>query len=267
MVSQHCAAHYKCAAFFCFLDLLMRERFRRCKCFILENKYFDMLSQSEIEQFIKSAPENDPSVLKDYYDKCYDNLKDLNARSNKISVFLLLLLSFFAFSSYIKDAEFFGIKLADLQLITRLTPLFFSFFLLEWCLLAKRRRGLMMIIKPLGAKVFGFPGSAEESVFTKFSEHSLNVMPFSFMIEILNINHQSRFSRMMFKLFFIFSFLGIPCFILAISAYTIFIADFSFPFLICNIISLYCLSWVVYFYLTDFGIVYNNLVPGKEVSK
>jgi hypothetical protein len=81
-----------------------------------------MLSPSEIDQFIKSAPENDQSSLKDYYNKCYDNLKELNARSNKISVFLLLLLSFYAFSSYIKDAEFLGAKVTDLQLIGRLTP-------------------------------------------------------------------------------------------------------------------------------------------------
>ena len=226
-----------------------------------------MLLPSEIDQFIKSAPENDQSSLKDYYNKCYDNLKDLNARSNKISVFLLLLLSFYAFSSYIKDAEFLGAKVTDLQLIGRLTPLLFSYFLLEWCLLAKRRRGLMVIMKPLSSKIFGFSRSDAESLFTKFSEHSLNVMPFSFMIEILNINHQTRFSRMMFKIFFIFSFLGIPFFILSISVYSAFIADFSIPFLICNLISMYCLSWVVYFYITDFGLVYNNMVPNKETSK
>jgi len=226
-----------------------------------------MLSPAEIDQFIKSPPENNQSSLKDYYDKCYDNLKDLTIRSNKISLFLLLLLSFYAFSSYIKDAEFLGIKVSDLQLVGRLTPLLFSYFLLEWCLLAKRRRGLMIIMKPLGSKIFGYATSEAESLFTKFSEHSLNVMPFSFMIEILNIDHQTSFSRLMFKLFFIFSFLGIPSFILCISIYSAFIANFSIPFLICNVISIYCLSWVVYFYITDFGLVYNNLNPDKETSK
>jgi hypothetical protein len=72
---------------------------------------------------------------------------------------------------------------------------------------------------------------------------------------------------MMFKLFFIFNFLGIPVFILFTSVYSVFIADFSIPFLICNLISIYCLSWVVYFYFTDFGLVYSYNVPNKEISK
>jgi hypothetical protein len=113
-----------------------------------------MLSPSEIDQFIKSIPENDQSSPKEYYNRCYDNLKDINARSNKISVFLLLLLSFYAFSAYIKDAEFLGVKVSNIKLIGRLTPLLFSYFLLEWCLLAKRRRALMIIMKPLGGGNF-----------------------------------------------------------------------------------------------------------------
>jgi hypothetical protein len=226
-----------------------------------------MLSATEIDEFLKPDDEGDRPALKEYYNKCYDNLKDLNARSNKISVFLLVLLSFYAFSAYIKDAEFFGIKVTDIKLLARLTPLLFSYFLLEWCLLAKRRRGLLIIMKPLGSKVFGFPVLSEAAVFTKFSEHSLNVMPFSFMIEILNINHQTLLSRLMFKLFFIFSFLGIPLFILTITIYSAFMVDFTIPFLICNIISVYCLVWVVYFYVTDFGLVYKNTVLDTPISK
>jgi len=71
----------------------------------------------------------------------------------------------------------------------------------------------------------------------------------------------------MFKLFFIFSFLGVPIFVLTITIYSAFNVEFSIPLLICNLISIYCLSWVIYFYINDFDLVYRTFGLESGVPK
>lgn len=218
----------------------------RVKIFIPLN--YDMLSLFEIYKFIN---DHDKVTLMEYYNKCYENLKEMSKRSNIITLFLIIIFTICIFSSYILEINVVGLKI-KLAVIKIISPLLLSYFVLEWCLIARRRRELMKVMKHVGFKVFNIDCIEEDLNFNHFGLHSRNVMPFSFMIELLNIDYKSKIQGRLFILLLIFIFLGVTYFI-GIAFYISFTQfHITFPIILCDLLSIYCLILIFLFYRNEF---------------
>ncbi len=207
-----------------------------------------MFTLKEAYQFVS---DRDKDTLKNYYDKCYDTLKEINKRSNLLTVFVLILLAIYLFPSFIKESNISGFKIS-LDIIKVLSPLLVPYFILEWCLIAKRRRELVKVMKCMGYKIFRTPNTNEEVNPFFLNIHTRNTIPFSFMIEILNINTKS-------KTYVFFNALFIICMMLGMATYLSYLAYSSFkqPGLNtaafgCNMLGLFCLLQIFLFYIGDF---------------
>jgi len=206
-----------------------------------------MYSLLEIYEFIAN---NDKDNLKDYYNKSYDTLKELNKRSNIISFFTIVIFALFSFSSYITKFSVLGFEINQ-AVINITSPLLLSFFILEWCLIARRRRELMKILKHIGFGLFKLPKVKEDFVFNHFSLHSRNIMPFSFMIEFINVDIKSKLHTILLLLLLLTIFVGIPIYI-SIALYDSFtLFKLTTPILICNLLGLYCLTQIILFYVNE----------------
>jgi hypothetical protein len=205
-----------------------------------------MNSLAEIYQFINSFRENS-SDLKDYYDKCYDALKEIIKRSRLLSFVLIVLFALNSFSDHIKEFEIIGFKI-DKDLIKITTPLLISYLVLEWCLLARRRRELQKLMKHIGFKLFPITRIEDDLIFNHFSLQSRNIMPFSFTIEFLNIEYRALLNSMLLLLAILILFLAMP----AYTGYLLYISFTafrqSFPTLLCNLVSIYFFIHIVLFY-------------------
>jgi hypothetical protein len=216
--------------------------------YLIQSKNIQMLTLEEIYKFVS---ETERSILKDYYDKCYDTLKEINRRSNLLSVFILLLTAIYFFSTSIKDSTISGFKV-NLDIIEILSPLLIPYFILEWCLIARRRRELMRVMKFAGFKIFNTPMLNENISPFILSIHSRNTIPFSFMMELLNIDTKSRVNSYS-NLYFIRTMLA------AMAIYLIYLCYISFrqphltiPVLICNILGAFCTFRIALFYRSEF---------------
>ena len=222
-----------------------------------------MFNLSEIFQFIES---NDKSTLKDYYDKSYDTLKEINKRSNLITFFILVIFTIYSFSNYIIESSVLGFKIN--QTIIKITsPLLLSYFILEWCLIARRRRELMKIMKHIGINIFNIPASNNDLNFNHFSLHSRNVIPFSFMIEFINVDVRSKIHAWLFLMLIFGVSIGIPTYI-GICLYNSFV-DFklTIPITICNCLGVYCLIQIVLFYINEIKAIINLKKEDEEFIK
>lgn len=217
-----------------------------------------MFTLDEIFAFISQHADN-RQLLKDYYDKSYDSLKDLNKRSSLISFFILIIFALFSFSSYITEISVSGLKLSQAVVIIT-SPLLISYFLLEWCLMARRRRAIMKILKHIGINIFGIPAVGADYDFRRFGLHSRNILPFSFMIEFINVDIRSLFRFRLFQiiLLLIFATIGIYVFTATYQSISMFFADTCIDLktqiavVLCNILSLICLVQIALFYANEF---------------
>jgi len=206
-----------------------------------------MLTLKEIYQFVSDTGRD---VLKDYYDKCYDTLKEINKRSNLLSVFVLLLTAVYFFPNFIKDSTVSGFKIS-LDIIKVLSPLLIPYFILEWCLIARRRRELMKMMKFAGFKIFNTPTQAEKIDPFILSIHSRNTIPFSFMMEILNVDITSK-TNVYFNRYFVRTMLGAMAIYLLYLAYTSFIQPcLTVPIIICNTLGIFCSFRIALFYYSE----------------
>jgi hypothetical protein len=153
----------------------------------------------EISDYISSLTDD---ILKDYNNKSTENLKELIKRSNQITFYILIITALFLFSSYVKDGSYLGFKVSQ-DVIKIVSPLLMSYFLLEWCLIARRRRELIKIIKHISFKVYKIKLVNQDYKFTRVGIFNRNVMPFSLMIEVLNIDYDSKIGNFLFRKLFL----------------------------------------------------------------
>lgn len=217
-----------------------------------------MYSLVEIFQFITQT---DKVILKDYYDKSCNSLEHLNKRSNLISFFILIIFALFSFSSYITEFSVLGFKINE-AIVVVTSPLLLSYFLLEWCLIARRRRELMKIIKHIGFNIFNIPAIGADYDFRHFSLHSRNIMPFSFLIEFLNVDITSTFRFKIFRGILILIFTSVAIYIIIALIESIYaISGFKLitfaqikivaSSILCNVLAIACLLQIILFYLNE----------------
>ena len=119
---------------------------------------------------------------------------------------------------------------------------------------------MMKIVKHIGICIFGIPAVGADYDFKHFSLHSRNIMPFSFMIEFVNIDIRSGFRFRMFQVILLLMFTTIGSYTL-IALYNSFslignikLSDLKIiiSILLCNLLTIVCLLQVVLFYKDEF---------------
>ncbi|AYL97096.1 hypothetical protein [Mucilaginibacter celer] len=220
---------------------------------------------SLIKLFKYLAETDDAEVLKAYYEKCNDNLKELNKRSNWLSQFILLLSVLCLFPRNFTTIKFLDIDF-DFNLIHLITPTLLSYLIFEWLMVARRRRDLIVTIQQLTYKIFKINPEEDEAIFPAFNPNTLNIMPFSIMNEASNIERKNKFNLYIIRA----AILCMPMFLITIIIISIISsiksyhleARFIWPTTIedfIDTISLYfsittCLLfiiWIVYYYITE----------------
>ena len=206
-----------------------------------------MFTLRDIFTFIS---QNNDETLKNYYDKCCDNLKELNKRSNFLSLFIVIIFGFYFFSTSVKKIEIIGFEIEQ-KIILITAPLLLSYFILEWCLIARRRRELMKTAKHIGIKLFKIDDIFNNYPFPYFGLHSRNIIPFSFLIELFNVEFKSKVNAWLLLVLIVSMWIGIPIFI----GYTLYISFTKFPLtwqiIGCNLLSAFCLLQIILFYASE----------------
>jgi hypothetical protein len=206
---------------------------------------------SEMKKFINDT---DESKLKEYYNKSFETLKDINKRSNTITIFVLILLICGNFPDLISENRVLGFKIST-DLIAIVSPLLTSFFIMEWCLIARRRRELMRIMKDIGYKVFNTHKIENKADIFEFSLINRNIIPLSLMVEILNIDTKNIFYHLI-SVLSIISLWGGTIFLLIRTYYKSFTQyDLPTAGIVCNVFGLYCCFQIILFYISDFKLI------------
>ena len=213
-----------------------------------------MGTQVEIITFIDQA---DPNKLKDYYDKCYSTLKDINKRSNLISFFIIILLAFVFFPSYVRETEVIGIKINE-GVVDYFCPLLIPYFILEWCLLARRKRELIIAMKYASYKLFDIAKPSLELPFPFISPLSRNGMPFSFMVEISNVDSKSRLNNTLTRLAALILLVTGLIFLCYLAYHSFSQYLIPFPMIVCNCLGIYCTIRIFLFYISEFRELRSN---------
>lgn len=237
-----------------------------------------MLSLLTIIQYVKEN--DDIDVLKAYYDKCYENLKELNNKSNWVSRFLILLMVLYLFPKGFNTLKIVEIEF-DIKLIRLITPTLLSYFIFEWLMLAKRRRDLIVAIQQITYTLFKINPAEKEQVFPSFNPNTLNVMPFSLMNEVVTIDSKRKFNLYLIRIALgcLLVFLLI---VIVLSLYeSVKSYHLQFRFILpettkafVDIISLYVslitcllfLVWIVFYYIIEFRNLAKIKALGKRVT-
>ncbi len=234
-----------------------------------------MISLLKVIQYVNGN--EDIEAVKAYYNKCYDNLKELNQKSNWVSRFLILLMVLFLFPKGFNKLQILDIEF-DIKLVRLLTPTLLSYFIFEWLMLAKRRRDLIVALQQSAHTIFKINPAENEAFFPTFNPNALNVMPFSLMNEIVTIDPKRKFN-----LYLIRTALGcLLVFLLMAIFLSLYESVKSYNLQLCfiwpqttkdfiDIISLYIsliicllfLVWIVFYYIIEI----KNLAEIKALSK
>ncbi|HTI60903.1 hypothetical protein [Mucilaginibacter sp.] len=209
---------------------------------------------------------SDMDVLKAYYEKGFDQLKELNKRSNVISRFILILIALIFFPNSFDKFKIFDVEISAL-IIRVLSPTLLSYLIFEWLMMAKRRRDLIFALQEAGYKIYQIRPKKDERTFPNFNPNTLNVLPFSFMLELLSVNTEKRKFKRKLILFTIFS---LPAFLIVIiissfintfQSYNLcfcFIKPYTVQFIetfslyACVTVSMLFIIWSIFYYVTEF---------------
>ncbi|MGN6211797.1 hypothetical protein [Parafilimonas sp.] len=224
-----------------------------------------MLSIRRVVQYV-TDDDIDIETLKQYFEKSLENLKNLNKRSIRITQFILMLIVLYFFRKNFTHIKLFEIDF-DVKLLRLLTPTLISYLLFEWLMIAKRRRDLIFGIQQLSYRLFKIKPNDEERLFPGFNPNTLNIMPYSFMCEVLSISDKSGVNRRIYKvtikLIFVLLIIIMGtsfyeywniydfklCFVWPTSN-EIFIETFSFYATL--LVTLLFTGWVIFYYYLEF---------------
>ena len=217
-----------------------------------------MFTLREITSFINQfPPEQAFDKLKEYYGIAVENLRHLNKRSSLLSFFVIIIAAFYGFNESIKKIEFLGFEI-DQKCIIVVAPLLISYFILEWCLIARKRRESMKLMHGIAMVIFEID-SKKEHLFPFFGLFTRIIMPFSFLIELCNIDSSSVFNRKLIRYSIGLLFITISIFI----CYTLYVSftkyTLSLPIIICNLLTASCLIQIIVFYLNENKLILETM--------
>lgn len=213
-------------------------------------------------------------IAKSYYDKCFEGLKDLNKRSNRISQFILVAVIVTFFSKFFRKITIMDNEV-DIQFLKVLAPTILSYLVLEWLMIAKRRRDYVFALQQLSYRLYNITPCEEDAIFPGIDPNTLNVMPYSFMCELITIAKASKLNLWIRRLTIMSLFL-LLIITLTFAFHSYWVESrmefrLIFPsswqtaidiiaFYACLLITIQAAFWISYHY-------YNEIVNIKELKK
>ena len=139
---------------------------------------------------IKFITDNQNERLLDYYDKCYDKLKDLNNRIDKTSLYIIIItfLYFIASGTTISSIQVGPASISDISILLKIIPVLFAFLLLQIIVISSQKAELFKIVKLI------FLANYVQDINPKEFENENNniftriLLPFSYSTELLKFS-------------------------------------------------------------------------------
>lgn len=142
------------------------------------------------KEILKFITENQNDKLLDYYDKCYEKLRDLNHQIDKLTLYLIIIvfLYFIASSTTISSLQIGPANITDISLLLKIIPVLFAFILLQIVVISSQKSELFTLVKMI------FLANYIQDVNPKHIDNEHNnvftrlLLPFSYSIEFLKFN-------------------------------------------------------------------------------
>lgn len=139
---------------------------------------------------IKFISDNQNERLLDYYDKCYDKLKELNIKIDKTTLYIVIIsfLYFIASGTTISSIEIGPATISDISILLKIIPVLFAFLLLQIIIISSQKAELFKIVKLI------FLANYVQNINPKEFENENNniftriLMPFSYSTELLKFS-------------------------------------------------------------------------------
>lgn len=142
------------------------------------------------KEILKFITENQNDRLLDYYDKCYEKLRDLNRQIDKLTLYLIIVvfLYFIASNTTISSLQIGPANISDISLLLKIIPVLFAFILLQIVVISSQKAELFTIVKMI------FLANYVQEVNPKHLNNEYNnvftrlLLPFSYSTEFLKFN-------------------------------------------------------------------------------
>ncbi|MGO4772884.1 hypothetical protein ACEN2I_14575 [Flavobacterium sp. W22_SRS_FK3] len=139
-----------------------------------------MTRENEILDFIEQADEN---IVLGLYNKAYKNLEELNAKVDKYSIYLsLIILLFFISTNLEVDTLQIGpISIKNTSIVTTILPLLYFAFIFNILVMVMHKSELYFAVKRLGERIY--KSDYKLSNIHDFQNNFINrvSLPFSFI--------------------------------------------------------------------------------------
>lgn len=112
-----------------------------------------MKNEEKIKKFVD---ETDDDELKDYSDKLFDSLKEMNDKEDKFLIWFVLILLFYLLSksSHVESIDLGMITLTDISVIAKLLPLGMAYIFFNMMALSNHKQDVMMALNIISEKKF-----------------------------------------------------------------------------------------------------------------
>lgn len=124
------------------------------------------------------------------YNKLYDKQRELNKRNDRIATFLVavILFYFFASKATITGIQFGPIGFNDLSIIIKLSPLLFSYLVLEYAIINAHRAEVIKLLKWINMIIHNQKLSDKSLKEPYLTDLTRLILPYSLSTEVSRIN-------------------------------------------------------------------------------
>jgi hypothetical protein len=133
-------------------------------------------------ELLKFISENGEEELKDFYDKSYGKLQELNKRVDKtsLSLIVVVLIYFLIIKSSVTDFNLGPFNINDIGVISQLLPVLFAYLLFDLMICSIHKSEVSVVIKVLFSKLY--KQEIDSSSFDKKRSNTITriLLPFSF---------------------------------------------------------------------------------------
>lgn len=142
------------------------------------------------QEILKFVEDNQVERIVEYNNKLYDKIKDLNRRNDRLTLFLIFIvfIYFLTSSQSFSSIQIGPISISDFTIISKLTPLLFAYFLLEFSLLNGHRAEVMKTIKWIHLSLYKQEPNKKDYTEGRYSFFGSLLLPFSRWTEIYKLN-------------------------------------------------------------------------------
>ncbi|MGY4535690.1 hypothetical protein ACVW0P_000084 [Mucilaginibacter sp. UYNi724] len=141
------------------------------------------MNRNDILKFIE---DNQGERILDYYEKCYEKIKELNKRSDQLTIYGIVIVVIYYVSLYSKlDGFDLGpFKISDLSFFKKVSAPMFMYVFFEWCILAYHRSDLTKMIKFISLMLYTQKIDKDDLNNAYFNANLRRLLPFSVLMDL-----------------------------------------------------------------------------------